>query len=304
MNPFLDSLVGKSLVNVNGAPKYVSAVKAGKAALREAPKHKSLKGVTPKDANAASEHKGFTEFMRGILRNGGRVEEGVQLKVGAMKNNRITVEHDIPGVQGFHAPIPVPGKGQRDAHHVIGLRSAETASHREATLAHEMEHSRGRRPLSRQMRHMRSDKVWGDEARADSAMPKGTPSAYEDAARYKGTVGNLPDSSKGRKRYLAIRRKINAAKGTKGTDPIVSKGFPTHAMLHGLPGNPARGVRVVGMIDKDTFRVLHGNDYIVAPRHRLTFTKGPKLSKPKKPKPPKQLSLIDSKGRINPNAKP
>lgn len=317
MNPFLDSLVGKSLVHVNGVPEWVPAIKAGKQALRDAPKHASLRGMKVRDAEHANEMRERHSAYRAILRAGGTLDGQVTVK--GKQGNHVYLGIGGNENHGYYLPLPVKGKSQRRAHHVIAINDGDSLKTKYATYRHEKEHSQARKQLSRQVKFMRHPlKLWGEEARADSAMPPGTKSVYEDAARKGTTTGSLPDSDFGRKRYLALRKKATARNGTKGTDPIplgnsIGKSFPTSAFLHGLPGNEPRMVRVVGMVGKDTFKVEHKDQYIVAHRGRLTFVKGPKLSdkKPSAPRPPAprkpkfaQPALFDAKGRVNPAAKP
>lgn len=112
-----------------------------------------------------------------------------------------------------------------------------------------------------------------------------------------------------------------AAKGTKGTEPIVSKGLPPYGRVPGIGR-----VKVNGLHSKDLFDVTDSKDMRrLVPRERLMFVKSKKLSPiggmamgvknvtpnvrsmpPKKPRIPKytQPSLFDIKGRVNPNAKP
>lgn len=97
----------------------------------------------------------------------------------------------------------------------------------------------------------------------------------------------------------------------------VSKGLPPYGHVPGIGR-----VKINGMPHKDIFDVTDSKDVRrMIPRARLAFVKSKKISQPSagmgaaqmlRPKPRKKVlkpkytqpALFDTKGRINPNAKP
>lgn len=252
-NKYETEALAKSLVMTSDGPKMISALKAGKAALKAAPTHRSLRMMTSSDASYAASHRGITQELMPATKGRGNTEtlKGLGLKrVGKLRNRhgrRITVAQASglgESEGGFHIAVPTPGKGQRDAHHIIVTGNGQSGEAAEDTLRHEYTHTLGKKPLSRQYRLAHNkDKQWREEARADASMGDAgrQESGYlagangEPLAQISLTRAKVGWNKAHARKYKKVMRKIDSAKGNSPKMDVAGSIADTETMFSRIP---------------------------------------------------------------------
>jgi RimJ/RimL family protein N-acetyltransferase len=197
---FLPGGVAKPLSAMTGAER-----KTWKAGVKGGNLSRSLKGITQKDSEAKDAITGQQHALKSIPESMKTTQKHAGGKVHLVRSKDVGVPTSWApgGSKGgqrrnkgyvFHGQMPV----QRTPWTPPQLETMPKSQAKEY-MKHELTHANRRKPMSAMVRfHKKPEKLWGDEARADSVMNKET--------RKQSGYLQVADSDKeGRRRMMATR---------------------------------------------------------------------------------------------------
>lgn len=193
--------------------KTLRAVKGG---------HKGMQGATKADTEHKTALTNSIQAARGSIQETGNQGKAIKVKGGTVQRYRDRKARAIRGQW-----MALESKGGQRRHKGLIVAGGANRAERRSAVAHETTHATRRKPMSAYVRITRNpQKLWGDEARADSAMAPRHRAKTDYRAiaglkdkterqMYNDMQGPMYQSSSGPKKYKQVSSKL----GTWDTTP-------------------------------------------------------------------------------------
>jgi hypothetical protein len=236
--PWGMSIFGKSFVKVGGKVVTMTPAQMKAKGLRPA-KHKKMQGVTAEDQRIARDVSASWQQVKRIADKKLDPFEAITSPMSPPKTRskagRRTIKHGDVSLsspfQNFSATAALPVKNgmqvgsQRQAPGIVAVNRRLKPWQQKDYKKHELQHVSVRKPMSRDVRFQRHpEKLWGDEARADSVMSRKSQkrSLYNISAKLgfiPAPPGTVPArytegfKNGGRQKYKDVQAKIRQVHG-------------------------------------------------------------------------------------------